>query len=78
MCLQWATVGHGKGQDADLSYHVPGFYPLRHVHLQTSGPAWALPGHHAGTDGQHCRELCAVYELRLLPAGHPLHSWTAQ
>ena len=78
MCLQRTASGHSKGQDADLSHTVPGLHPLLHVHLQTSGSARPLPGHHAGTDGQHCRELCAVHELRFLPAGRPLHIWTAQ
>lgn len=78
MCLQWAASGHGKSQDADLPYAVPGFHPLHCVHLQTSGSSWSVPGHQPGTDGQHSRELGPFHELRLLPAGHPLHSWTAQ
>lgn len=78
VCPEWAASGHCKGQDADLSFSVPRLHPLPHGHLQTSGTAWSLPGHHAGSDGQHRWELCAFYELRLLSAGHPLRDGTGQ
>lgn len=78
MCLQWTTSGHSKGQNADIPYALPGFYRLRCIHLQTSGSARSVPGHHASSDGQYRRELCAIHELRLLPASHPLHSRTAR
>lgn len=78
MCPDRAASGHSKSEDADLPFAVPGLSPLRSVHLQTSGHAWSVPGHHPGTHGQHSRELGALHELWLLPAGHPLHGGTGQ
>lgn len=78
MCLQRPASGHSKGQDADLPHNVPRFGTLSHVHLQASWHPWSLPGHHAGADGQHRGELCALHELRLLSAGYSLGGWTAE
>ena len=78
MCPERPAPGHGQGEDADLPHHVPGVRGLCDVHLQTGGAAGSVPGNHAGTGGQHRGKLCAVHELRILPAVCQLSGREAQ
>ena len=67
--LRGAIVGHGEGENAKLSSHVPQRVALFLAHISQRRNPRSLCRNGAGSDGEHCGEFNSLRCLRRLSKG---------